>query len=182
MARTVKVCISSFLENMNHEFPNSDITISRRGYKVDGDLGIKYTCNYMEYKSVDYFKVVDGEHFTLIEFSDLIAQNKQLETRMTKIKASDLEPDEKRRLRKSLNNTINRELVSKFKDSIFILGKLKEDLDNIPLKFDEKPKYLIVVAPFDSYLGDTDKIDIARFLEMLKDKLLKPYLQRFFLE
>jgi len=162
-------CISNFLESMAHEMPDfSDVTISKTGYKVDGN-GIKYFCKYNNLKSIDYYSVDSKRGFLYVEFSDLIKQDAQIQTKIQSVTDSDLSKGMKKELRKGYYKTINQELVQKFKDSNTILSRLSSKLKNIPDEFNNLSTYVIVVAPVE--LNDPKRIDKVKFLDTLKDKL-----------
>jgi hypothetical protein len=164
-------CVSDFLESMDHEFPDhSQILVPRYGYKVDGD-GIKKRCELNTLKSVDYYEVHTKHGFLYVEFSDLLKQDAQLQERAERLKASNLTKSDKARFRKECFKEINKELVHKFKDSVMIRFLMKEKVRNIPTHFDNTGIYIIVVAPLDETLDSEKKVEIAKFLDTLKDKV-----------
>ncbi|ENM5744110.1 hypothetical protein DC58_04750 [Vibrio navarrensis] len=164
-------CISSFLENMDHEFPaHKQIIVPRSGYKVDGE-GIKKKCRFNTLKSVDYYEIHDKHGFLYVEFSDLLRQDSQLQERADRIKASNLAKSDKKKFREDCFKEIHKELVHKFKDSVMIRIMMKDKIQNIPKHFDTNGKYIIVVAPLNPDLQKDKVIEILKFLETLKDKV-----------
>lgn len=114
-------CISTFLEDIDHEMPNyNTINICRKAYKVDGNVGIKVHCNERELKSVDYYDIHPEKGFLYLEFSDLIAQDVQIEAKLVQIKESNLPKDLNLEIRKSYYKIIHQELVQKLKDSVYL--------------------------------------------------------------
>ena len=95
-------CISNFYEKMDHEFPNTDITLEVKAYKVDGDYGIKKYCKFDDLKSVDYLMDHEVKGFLFVEFSDLWRQNVDIQNQAERIKVSNLCKNDKRVLRKEL--------------------------------------------------------------------------------
>lgn len=169
-----KMCISSFQETMDHEFSDfPNLKVNKLGYKVDGNSGIKKHCNCNDLKSVDYFCETDGSSYLMVEFSDLVKQDHQIQTKLSSIQTSDLDRPLKKELRKFYFKQIHQELTTKFKDSFSIVGIMKDvksNLDNIPKDFNEKPKYLVVVAPIESH-PEEKKIDVIRLIDEIQNKL-----------
>ncbi|ELI5379864.1 MULTISPECIES: hypothetical protein [Vibrio harveyi group] len=164
-------CISTFLEPMNHEFDeHPQIIVPRDGYKVDGE-GIKKQCKLNTLKSVDYYEVHEKRGFLYVEFSDLIKQNAQINEKAKRISESNLPPKDKAAIRKSYFKEIHQELVAKYKDSVTIRNLIPEYIDNIPEAFQDKGEYIIVIAPIDSSLEKSKLVEIAKFVETLKDKV-----------
>lgn len=129
-------------------------------------------------KSVDYFSIHPKHGFLCVEFSDLIKQDIQIKQKIGNITESNLESGLKKQLRKKFHKEIHQELVTKYKDSMHILQNINKTLTNIPIKFYDTAKYVIVVAPIDD-LEDSEKLDVYRFLDILKEKIscsLPPYM------
>lgn len=167
-------CISLFLENMDHEFPDYGETIPLSGYKVDGNVGIKVQCKLRLLKSVDYFYEHDAQLY-FIEFSDLSRHKASVEARLTEVsEAKPLTVQTKKQVLKSIGREIHQELRSKYTDSLSILGKVSRHIDNIPNAFgcnDQDITFHIVVPPL-SDIEEKDKIiDLIRFYDTLKDKV-----------
>lgn len=162
---------STFAENMDHEFKHIDCQIDKIGYKVDGK-GIKVHCSCSTLKSVDYFHEDSGD-VVLIEFSDLAAQNEQINTRIDKLKNSDMEKCDVIRFVKELHKTIPNEMRKKYIDSIHILRCMNNVITNIPdwAANREKGKYVIVVAPLSELVPVTQRAEIARLLDRLQTSL-----------
>lgn len=173
-------CISSFLENMDHEFPNhTQIIVPRNGYKVDGE-GIKKKCQLNTLKSVDYYEVHEQRGFLYIEFSDLLRQDAQLQERAGRIKDSNLTKKDKKKFRETCFKEIHKELVHKFKDSVMIRILMKDKVKNIPEHFEANGMYIIVVAPLDPQLEKDKAIEILKFLDTLKDKVSQGIPKEFY--
>lgn len=166
-----KVSFSAFAEPMDHEFSNSSLTITKIGYKVDGK-GIKVHCACQTLKSVDYFHEESGD-VTLIEFSDLEAQNAQILKRIEKLKTSGMDKSEMVRFVKNLHRTIPNEMRKKFIDSIHILRCMNKSITDIPTwaANREKGKYVIVVAPIADLAPQEQKADLVRLLDKLQSQL-----------
>lgn len=165
-------CISIFLEKFNHEFTDVEaINHDRKAYKIDGENGIKKYCKLQELKSVDYYEDHCKHGFLIIEFSDLIKQNEGLNLKISALKNSNVDKKEKTLLLKTYFNTINRELVDKFKDTQIITSKIGVHLENIPASFNNTAEYIIVVAPLSTTIEKGKRIEILRFLDTLKDKV-----------
>lgn len=163
-------CISSFLEDMDHEFREYDgIKLVKQGYKVDGD-GIKKHCELLNYKSVDYYHFDDKRGFMFVEFSDLLKQDLQIQQFIERIGESNLAKSDKTTLRKLYHKSMNKELVEKYKDSLIIKSVLGSHLDNIPSFFNNNCFYCIVVAPMDN-LELIERIERLRFLDILQAKV-----------
>ncbi|MBO2680807.1 hypothetical protein I6M56_18400 [Shewanella algae] len=165
-------CISSFLENMEHEFPNhTQLNVNRNGYKVDGE-GIKKKCRLDALKSVDYYEIHEKYGFLYVEFSDLLKQEIQIQERVERVNLSDLSKRDKRDFLKRFFNEINRELVAKFKDSFIIRRMMPDNITNIPDEFDSQGTFVIVIAPLAPQLKKEELIEITKFLDTLKDKVI----------
>ncbi|MDC4880059.1 hypothetical protein NRA10_19215 [Acinetobacter baumannii] len=163
-------CISSFLEDMDHEFREyDDIKLVKQGYKVDGD-GIKKYCELLNYKSIDYYHFDDKRGFMFVEFSDLLKQDAQIQQFIERIGESDLAKADKTTLRKYYHKLMNKELVEKYKDSYLIKSILGSYLDNIPSFFNDKSFYCIVVAPMNN-LELIERMERSRFLDILQAKV-----------
>ncbi|ELK2279567.1 hypothetical protein RUZ38_004363 [Vibrio vulnificus] len=172
MSTSEVCCISEFFEVMDHEFPEIETSLELQGYKVDGNNGIKKHCKFNDLKSVDYLSVHDTKGFLLVEFSDLWKQNITIQEQALRIKQSNLPKSDKQALRRELFKAINKELCTKFKDSLTILQAMQVDVKNIPTEFyNERPKYIIVVAPINEQDTLEKKQEILRFLDILKDKV-----------
>ncbi len=164
-------CISVFLECMDHEFPDyGQISVPRRGYKVDGE-GIKKKCKLNTLKSVDYYEIHDRHGFLYVEFSDLLKQESQLQERAQRLKESNLTKHDKTKLRKDCFKEINKELVQKFKDSVIIRSLMRDKIINLPEHFNATGAYVIVVTPLGEYEKEGKKGEVLRFLDILKDKI-----------
>lgn len=165
------VCLSTFLENMDHELPeHNQIVVPRQGYKVDGE-GIKKRCNFNKFKSVDYYENHDKHGLLYVEFSDLLKQDCQIQASAQKVKESNLDRKEKGKIRKAFFKEINKELVQKYKDSVMIRILMRDKVENIPSCFENTGTFIIVVAPFDTARGQDHLIEVAKFFDTLKDKV-----------
>lgn len=163
------VCISNFYEQMDHEFPEClSISVSKEGYKVDGD-GIKKHCK-LNLKSVDYYYFDEKKGFMFVEFSDLLKQDKDINTAIQRITESDLVPRDKKTLRKYYYKLMNKELVDKYKDSFLIKNLMRASVENIPPFFDDNSFYCVIVAPI-KHLEKHEQIEIAKFITTLQAKL-----------
>lgn len=165
-------CISIFLEQFNHEFPDVEaIYNERKAYRIDGENGIKKHCQLQGLKSVDYYEDHSRHGFLMVEFSDLIKQNEGLNLKISALRKSDIDKKEKNLLLKTYFNTINRELVDKFKDTQLITSKISVHLKNIPAAFSNTAEFIIVVAPLSNTIDKGKRIEILKFLDTLKDKV-----------
>ncbi|MCK0911587.1 hypothetical protein [Acinetobacter pittii] len=165
------VCISTFEEVMNHEFPHhTSISVPKQGYKVDGK-GIKDHCKLNKLKSVDYYHFDSKRGFFFIEFSDLLRQDIDIKTAIERITNSNLIPRDKKTLRKYYYKLMNKELVSKYNDSFIIKTMMVNYINNIPSFFEQNSSYCIVVTPID-HLETHEQIEIAKFLTTLEAKIM----------
>ncbi|ENP0863055.1 hypothetical protein ACM6VE_001043 [Vibrio parahaemolyticus] len=167
-----KTCISTFLEDIDHEFGDIGIRVERQGYKVDGKAGIKPHCKLDTLKCVDYF-YTNNEQFSFYEFSDLIDQRLKLEKLCAALTCDDdsIPARELVKLRKKLLGDIRTELITKFKDSITIRNELDKKLVNIPDSFSSAPDYFIVVPPIDKASLGSKFSDMVRFLDSLPGEM-----------
>lgn len=168
--------IADFLELMNHEFPAIPLTLNQMGYKVDGNDGIKKHCKLNDLKSVDYFCEQSAQsqntRCLLIEFSDLSRQQSSILDKIVNIAKSDLPKSQKTQIKKDYYKTIQKELVTKYKDSIHILNNMSDYIDDIPPALaGHHHTFIIVVAPIDKAMPANKRVDIVRFLDELKDKV-----------
>lgn len=168
-------CISTFLENMDHEFPDYQETVPFNGYKVDGNAGIKVHCQLRQLKSVDYF-YDQQSRLLFIEFSDLSRHRDSVEERKEEVSgAKPLTPHTKKQILKNIGCEIHKELRTKYTDSLSILGKVGRHTNNMPIAFecsDNEIKFHIVVPPLPNVNEGKDKvIDLIRFYDNLKDKV-----------
>lgn len=160
-------CISNFLEVMDHEMPeHTGLQISRSGYKVDGE-GIKKHCRFLDLKSVDYFEINSKHGLVYVEFSDLFAQDIQIQAKIEVITCSDLPSPMKKELRKVFYTEINKELAQKFKDSQVIHTQMPTKLKNISTAFNEIAMYVVVVPPIEA----SKRTEQIKFIDALKNKL-----------
>ncbi|MER0303451.1 hypothetical protein ABRZ88_02450 [Vibrio vulnificus] len=167
-------CISTFLENMDHEFSEIDTPLTMQGFKVDGDFGIKPFCELRELKSVDYFFLSSTSNFIFYEFSDLPMQRMKLDKisrNITRDKDNLITKKELAEVRKNIRAEIQKELVKKFNDTCLINTRMRDSLTNIPPEFNQLPNYAVVVPPLNLEARDSVTIDTVRFLDVLKGTL-----------
>jgi len=160
-------CISTFLEEIDHEFQDfREFKVNRKAYRVDRN-GIKAYCQLNAMKSVDYYEDHQNKSFLVVEFSDLIKQDQQIALKVQELLDSNLDKRLKTEIRKNYYNEINRELIQKYKDSLHIKNTMSTCIKNIPQSFNGIADFVVVVAPID----EKNRIDIVRFIEQLKAKL-----------
>lgn len=165
-----RVHFSQFLEVMDHEFRTVEIDHNKTGYRVD-KVGIKRHCGYPQLKSVDYFHEKD-ERLFLVEFSDLASQHISILERIDQLKASNLDKKQRSVFIKSLHREISSEMRDKYLQSLTILNKMSDCIDELPdWALVNKGRLVIIVAPVSDDINDEQKTDIVRVLEKLKDDL-----------
>lgn len=180
--------MDQFLETLDHEMPYLNLpSFTSKGYKIDGNYGLKKTCGFSSLQSVDYFFLFKSKGLIFIEFSDLHRGYFQefkhivetLKKLITHAKNSDavLAKDGneiKRNLIKRLNKIFLSEFSGKFKDSFFLKETILQHniIDNIPneIKPGAVPGYFIVVPPLTT-LSNHEKAEITRFLDSLQSSL-----------
>ncbi|MBR7716146.1 hypothetical protein [Acinetobacter nosocomialis] len=162
-------CITTFLEDIDHEMPNFlTISVGRQAYKVDGNDGIKVFCSCRELKSVDYFDDHATKGFLYLEFSDLIAQDDQIKAKIEEIKASNLPSSLNLEIRKSYYKIVHQELVQKIKDSVNIRDNIiSSHINNLPKSFSDTGLFVIVIAP----IAEGKKADVARCIDRWKNAI-----------
>lgn len=173
MTMSGQPCISTFLENMDHEFPDYQEAVPFNGYKVDGNAGIKVHCQLRQLKSVDYFYDNQSRLF-FIEFSDLSRHRDSVEARKEEVsEAKPLTSHTKKQILKSIGCEIHKELRTKYTDSLSILGIAGRHISNMPIAFecsDNDITFHIVVPPLPNE-GKDKVIDLIKFYDNLKDKV-----------
>ncbi|PSU24720.1 hypothetical protein CTM97_18880 [Photobacterium phosphoreum] len=169
------ICITTFLEDMDHEFNHIKEQVKLKGFKVDGTAGIKPFCSLCELKSVDYFyENTEKNTFLFYEFSNLPDQHMSLTRISDGLKGSDDGSVTKKELvniRKKIRAEIQHELVKKFNDTSLINANMRSKITNIPVTFDVKPTYVVVVPPIDPSILGNKTGDIIKFLDHLKSTL-----------
>ncbi|WP_151789802.1 hypothetical protein [Acinetobacter nosocomialis] len=162
-------CISTFLEKIDHEMPKyNKINIDRQAYKIDGNSGIKLHCKKGDFKSVDYFDNHPVKGFLYLEFSDLIANDEHIATKIMEIEKSNLPFKLTKEIRKDYLNTIQRELVRKIKDTLHLQKLMDEYIENIPEYFNTLGKFVIVIAPIEQ----GKRSDVSRCIDRWRSAIL----------
>lgn len=171
-----KECISSFIEEMDHEFTDYNNAIEIFGYKVDGTRGVKVCCNLNGLKSVDYFyENSELNKFYFIEFSDLNRHKALIDSQHAEVDSvKSMARLTKKKLLKSLSSEIHNELRTKYTDSLHILDGLDHYIKNIPETFfcnKGDITFHIVVPPLPGAADDKNVIDFIKFYDTLKSKV-----------
>lgn len=164
---------------MDHEFSElQHLAVGREGFRIDKE-GIKKHCNLSELKSVDYFEDHTEKGFLLIEFSDLFKQDDRVQSDIESLNACNLDKRQKKQLKKQYYREIHQELVKKFKDSRLIATDLPNHFINIPTSFANEAQFVIVLPSFEIQ-GKRTKAEIARFVDILKDKVISSLPRHYF--
>ena len=176
---------NDFYETLEHEFSDIDVTINSKGYKIDGNDGIKITAGYRDYKSADYFAYLNKTSL-IIEFSNLQQHYENVEYKKQAIirDCINLKKNERRiydDFLKTLNHEIKNELCSKFKDTVSISENAEDKLSNVPEWIrDNNRSYFIIVSPFQPSKEEAaqkrkrkpvSESDFIRYLDNLSDKI-----------
>lgn len=163
------LCISTFLESIDHEMPKfSEINIDRKAYKIDGNQGIKLHCKKGELKSVDYFDNHPVKGFLYLEFSDLMANDEFIAAKLADIEKSNLPFKLTKELRQHYCSKIQRELVQKLKDTLHLQKLMNSYLENIPECFQTLGKFVIVIAPIEQ----GKRTDVIRCIDRWRSAIL----------
>ena len=167
----MKAELSDHLEEMDHEISGLELQISYKGYRVDGDKGIKRVVGLNHRRSIDYF-YIKNDQCLFIEFSDLASGQEDLIGVNDSI--SEIANNfQRNKLRKLIKNDSRDEMLAKFKDSRDIFRKIPNYFQNIPtafLNYDAKTFY-IVHAPINENLPEVDKSEITRYLTGLSSRI-----------
>lgn len=180
--------MNDFLENMEHEFPNiQPDRLKAKGYKIDGDSGVKLFCGLNNLKSVDYLFIPESGVLVFLEFSDLhryfidfISKKKELFQKIS-VLAKQQDPGIKKELDelkrffiKTIDQQYFSEFLYKFKDTFFLKEVLVDHalLKGLPPEIVKGPvtEYIIVVPPVD-HLELHQQQEINKILERLKESL-----------
>lgn len=167
----MKAELSGHLEEMDHEISGLELQISYKGYRVDGDNGIKKIVCLNHRKSVDYF-YIKNDKCLFIEFSDLARGQEDLIGLDVSISGV-ANGFHQNKLRKLIKNDSRDEMLAKFKDSRDIFRKIPNYFHNIPTAFlnDDAKIFYIVHAPINENLPEVDKSEIARYLTGLSARI-----------
>lgn len=167
--------IQQHFEKMNHEFPRVEITLDKFGYKIDGKNGIKFYCKLGALRSADYIED-KVEKIAFVEFTDVARQfNRKIEERKVIKGAKFEEPKGKRigsDLCQSSIDSVQSEIIQKFRDSIHILHKARNVYKGRPASFDLSPQAILVTAPISDEDQPCNREEVSRLLNTLKDKLV----------
>lgn len=163
--------LSEHLEIMNHEMDRVNCEITHKGYRVDGENGIKQIINLNNRKSIDYFYIQNGKCL-FIEFSDLARNKEDLSGLEESIDTINNEFHQNK-LKKLIKNDHRDEMIAKFKDSKDIFAKIPTHFQNIPPAFlnNDAKTFFIIHAPINETLPDVDKVEIGRYLRNLKARI-----------
>jgi hypothetical protein len=160
--------LSNHFELMNHEICGTSVNIQHKGYRVDGDSGIKLAIGLNTRKSIDYF-YIRNDRCLFIEFTDLARGQEDLiglDSTVQQISNT----HHRNLLAKLLRQNSKRDLVEKFKDSKDIFFEVPQHYTRYPNEFSQRDAktFYIVHAPINDELSDVDKSSIARYLITLK--------------
>ncbi|MEN3967704.1 hypothetical protein [Acinetobacter sp. BWR-L5] len=162
-------CISTFLESIDHEMPRfNELNVNREAFKIDGNCGIKVHCEKRELKSVDYFDNHPRNGFLYLEFSDLVANDEFIASKIQSIENAELPLKLTKELRKNYCNAIHRELVQKIKDTLHLKTLMNTYIENIPDYFQTLGKFVIVIAPVE----EGKRADVAICVDRWKTAIM----------
>ena len=167
----MKAELSDHLEAMDHEISGLELQISYKGYRVDGDTGIKKVVRLNHRRSVDYF-YIKNDKCLFIEFSDLARGQEDL-IGVDEAIAEMPNDFHRKKLRKLLKNDPRDEMLKKFTDSRDVFSKIPGYFQHIPtafLNYDAKTFY-IVYAPINESLLEVSKAEIVRYLTGLSARI-----------
>lgn len=166
-------CWDKFKETMNHEMKDVDINLSKKGYKFDGQNGIKKSIKVDQYKSVDY---IADKCASLVEFSDLYRDRYGIDNKIEEVSNSNLSEDSIRMIVRDFKDKTHRDLIAKFNGSIAIIthmqkiefcNELERYTENNTLK-----KYLIIIAPFFHHtIPENKRAGLARVISQLQNNV-----------
>ncbi|MDD2864564.1 MAG: hypothetical protein PHC99_07540 [Methylococcales bacterium] len=165
----------TFKETMNHEMEDVDINLSKKGYKLDGRQGIKLSIKVNQYKSVDY--IADDVSLSLVEFSDLYRDQHRVNNALQEVLDSNITEDSVNMIKRTLESQVQKDLVSKFKDSISIIIQMQkinfcDELSHYTENNSRKSiKYVIVIAPFHPSIPNNKRVELARVISQLKNNV-----------
>lgn len=183
---------NDFLKPMEHELKDCRIDLGVEACRVDDDTrknekGIRSHCQIINpfdnqmIKSCDYFHVIlEKSVFLCVEFSDLLAQQKQLDESAKELKQNkSVKSKERKTFEKYANSTlvIANELEQKFCATDFILRELyseksKQYVQDLPDV--EYVKHFMIVYHNSNDVMDkigSESIDKARLLDTENDDL-----------
>lgn len=183
----MKVDASTFCELIDHEFKNCDVSVFKKGYRVDNKKrnlikGIKTACKCDAYKSVDYIvNETIGQYDVLcfVEFSDIADQYAKLVEKCELVKTSENEEanekqwkDFKLEIRQEIISQAHREAVTKLKDTKSLLEiDAPKFIENLPTSKGEPPRGLIVHNGFEHILPDMRREEVARLISQMRNKI-----------
>lgn len=163
-------------ELMDHEVTWLTTKLTSYGYRIDGKRGIKSTIKFTELKSADY--IADNENLTLIEFSDLLAQQDLINKKVAQIQKSRKAnlPLPKSELIKIFTNEIDTELATKFKDTKFLIEEMQKlnpcaKITNAYHGSNTPTQYQILFAPPNKDTEKGSEIDNSRSFDQLANKV-----------
>ncbi|NOQ13003.1 MAG: hypothetical protein GQ583_00795 [Methyloprofundus sp.] len=167
----MKAELSDHLEEMDHEISGLELQISYKGYRVDGDNGIKKVVCLNHRKSVDYF-YIKNDKCLFIEFTDEARGQEDLiglDDSISQV-ASEFHLG---KLRKLIKNDKRDEMLAKFKDSRDIFSKIPDYFQNIPTAFlsQDAKTFYIVHIPINESLSEENKAAIARYMTGLSARI-----------
>jgi hypothetical protein len=167
--------INDHYEQMDHEIKRVTTPINRFGYKIDGQKGIKQRCGLDKLKSADY---IDDKEIKIafVEFSDIARQYHRLlgEVEIVKNLAKLNKGKESRICNDMCTSNIDSvqaEVMQKFKDSLHIFAEMKLKYKNLPTSFNLKPHAILVIAPISDEDKPCRKEDISRLLDQLSNRV-----------
>ncbi|QMT41117.1 hypothetical protein [Neisseria shayeganii] len=159
--------LADFLEVMQHEMQGCGITLSAKGYRLDGKKGVKSALGIRDAnggvpKSCDYMQESEAG-LLFVEFSDFERQVQQQQKTLASVSKVPLQASEQKRVRRLLavDRQLQTELYAKVCDTDFILrevvnGKLLPDLPNL-----SQPRHVLVVW------HERGGVDTARLLDSM---------------
>lgn len=164
--------LADFLEVMQHEMQDCNITLSAKGYRLDGEKGVKSALGIRDAnggvpKSCDYMQESEAG-LLFVEFSDFERQMQQQQQTAQAVRNT---PGIQRSERKRVNNLLaidrqlQTELSAKVCDTDFILREVvdKKLLPDIPDL--ERPRHILVVW------HERGGVDTARLLDSMLTRL-----------
>lgn len=162
-----------FRESLDHEFKDVEPIVGLYGIRLDKNDGIKATFGLQDLKSADYFTNLKRSD-VILEFSDIGRQIDKTITDIAEVKQSDMSKQLKRKLSGDLRKELGQEARDKYKDTCLLFSTLRDQFQDkvtgVP-ELSDGCKFIVVYAPFRADLSNS-KIDIVRFIEVMKDNLV----------
>ncbi len=164
---------NAYREKMNHELDDTPVRISLlvKGYKLDGENGIKKAIGVDKLRSVDY--IAENDSLTLVEFTDLYRQQDEILDLIRDLRNThDLSKKNTRKVNKILRQSVLKELREKYLQTLLIIDEMQKiHFCNQLAERSNNQKYWIIVSPFHPAIAQENKSEMARFLDMLQNTL-----------